>query len=89
MANTKSAKKEARQNIKRREINLARKTALKSASKKVLLSIEQNDDIKLTQEIMRDIEARLARAASKGTIHKKAAARKISRLAKRVAAAAK
>ncbi|HEX2978143.1 MAG TPA: 30S ribosomal protein S20 [Candidatus Babeliales bacterium] len=89
MANTKSAKKQARKNIKRRDVNLARKTAIKSAAKKVLLAIEQGEDIKVTQELMRDIEAKLARAKGKGTLHKKAASRKIGRLAKRVAAASK
>ncbi|MBI2775023.1 30S ribosomal protein S20 [Candidatus Dependentiae bacterium] len=89
MANTKSAKKQSRQNIKRRDVNLARKTAIKSAAKKVLLAIEQGEDIKVTQELMRDIEAKLARAKGKGTLHKKAASRKIGRLAKRVAAASK
>jgi small subunit ribosomal protein S20 len=89
MANTKSAKKQARQNIKRRDVNLARKSSLKSSAKKVLVSLDQGDEIVFTLDLMRDAESKLARAKSKGTIHPKAAARKISRLAKRVAAAKK
>ena len=83
MANTKSAKQQARKNIKRREINLARKTSIKTAAKKVVLAIEQGVD---ASELMRDLEAKLARAKNKGTLHKKAASRKIGRIAKRVAA---
>jgi small subunit ribosomal protein S20 len=87
MANTKSAKKQARQNLKRRDVNLTRKTAYKTAAKKVVLALESGQDVEFTVDLMRDVESKLARAKSKGTLHPKAAARKIGRLAKRVAAA--
>jgi small subunit ribosomal protein S20 len=87
MANIKSAKKRARQSEKRRAINLARKSSVKTAVKKVIVAVEAGDmDM---QELLRKAEAKLARAKGKGLIHPKAAARKISRLAKRVAAAKK
>ena len=85
MANTSSAKKAARQNEKRRQKNLARKTAIKTAVKKVLEAIERKDSS--MQELLRDAEAKLARAKGKHLIHAGTASRKISRLAKKVAEA--
>lgn len=86
MANTLSAKKQARQNIKRRERNLSRRTAIKTAIKKVVAAIEQGQD---TQALLSDVAAKLARAKSKGVLHANTAARKLSRLAKRANASAK
>jgi len=83
MANTRSAQKQAKKNIKRRKINLARLSAIKTAIKKVVLAIEKGDSS--VKELMRKAESQLARAKGKNTIHPKAASRKISRLAKRAA----
>lgn len=83
MANTASAKKRARQNKKRYVINLARKTALKTSIKKVLTAVEQKDAN--AAQLLKEAEASLARAKGKGTLHVRAARRKISRLAKKVA----
>lgn len=87
MANTRSAKKQARQSVKRQKVNLARKTAIKSAIKKVLSAIEQGDaDV---TALLKAAESKLARAKGKNTIHAKTAARKVSRLAKKANAKAK
>ena len=86
MANIESAKKQARQNVVRRERNLARRTAVKTAVKKVLVSLEKNESLEAVQGLLKDAEAKLARAKGKGVIHANTAARKISRLAKRVSA---
>lgn len=85
MANIKSAKKRAIQTLKKRQKNLTRKTALKTAVKKVLKSVVEGSDLAATKALLRDAEARLARAKGKGVIHKNTARRKTSRLAKRVA----
>ena len=85
MANIKSAKKRAVQTLKKRQKNLTRKTALKTAVKKVLKSVVEGSDVESTKALLRDAEARLARAKGKGVIHKNTARRKTSRLAKRVA----
>jgi small subunit ribosomal protein S20 len=85
MANTKSAKKSMRQNEKRRQRNVRRKTSMKTSIKKVLLAVE-NADITVAQELLPVAFAKLSRAKSKGLIHRNTAARKMSRLAKRVAA---
>jgi small subunit ribosomal protein S20 len=89
MANTKSAQKQARQNIKRHKKNLARKTGIKTAVKKVLTAIEQDATIEEMQKLFRDAEAKLARAKSKGVFHANTVRRKISNLAKKVASAAR
>lgn len=84
MANTKSAKKQAKKNIVKRNRNLARRTSIKTAVKKVLTAVEQGTPEEAAK-MLQDAQAKLARAQSKGLIHKNAARRKISRLAKKVA----
>ncbi len=84
MANLKSAQKRAKQEIVRRERNVARKSAIKTAVKKLLEAIERGDDAEVTKKLLREAESKLARAKSKGMLHSKTAARKISRLAKKV-----
>ena len=86
MANTKSAQKQARQNVVRRQRNLARKTAIKTAIRKVLESLEKGGDLAETKLLLKDAEAKLSRAGGKGVLHARTASRKISRLAKKVAA---
>jgi len=85
MANIKSAQKQARQNVVKRDRNVARRTAIKTAIKKVLTSIEKSEPLETIQELLKDAESKLARAQSKRVIHKNTAERKISRLAKKVA----
>ncbi len=85
MANIKSAKKRARQTVKKHQKNLARKSALKTAIKKVLTAITSSEDAESTKKLLRDAEAKIARAKGKGVLHKKTAQRKISKLAKRFA----
>ena len=87
MANIKSAKKRAKQSEVKRQRNLARKSAVKTAVKKVLTSIAKGEKKEVTQQLLKDAEAKLARAKGKGLIHANAAARKVSRLAKKVAVA--
>lgn len=88
MANIKSAKKRARQTIKRHQINLARKSDIKTAIKKVMAAVDKKD-IEAARELLKEVESKLARAKGKGTIHRRAASRKISRMTKRVNAIAK
>lgn len=85
MANTKSAQKQAKQNIVKRKRNLARRTSIKTSVKKVLAAVEQSSP-EAAQTMLRDAEAKMARASNKSVMHKNTARRKISRLAKKVAA---
>lgn len=88
MANIKSAKKSARQAVKRQKVNVARKSSVKTAIKKVLSTLSEAD-IATAQELLRQAEAKIARAKNKGLLHKRTAQRKISRLATKVAKATK
>lgn len=87
MANIKSAKKKAKQDIVRRDINLARKTSIKNVLKKVLVALEKQEDVAKVKELLKQAESKISRARGKGLLHKNTASRKIGRLAKKVAAA--
>jgi len=89
MANIKSAKKRAKQTEKKRVKNLNRRTAIKTAVKKVLEAIEKKEAKETTMQLLKDAEAQMARAKCKRVMHKRSASRKIGRLAKKVAAAYK
>lgn len=87
MANTKSAIKRATRAVARQQINLSRKSAIKTAIKKVVVALEQGEAPEVTTALLRDAEAKLARAKNKGTLHANTVARKISGIARKVAAA--
>ena len=83
MAHSLSAKKRIRQNIKRRARNRARKVELKEDIKGFTAALSGGDFTKAQAELSK-VASRLDRVASKGTIHKNTAARKRSRLARRL-----
>ena len=83
MANPKSAEKRARQNEKRRLRNKAVKTRIKHVTKNVRSSSgEASKEAALAE--LHTAQSMIDKAAKKGVIHKKTAARKISRLSKLV-----
>jgi small subunit ribosomal protein S20 len=88
MPNIKSAKKRVLQTAKRQLRNQARKSSLKTAVKKVFAALELND-VEGSKALLVAAESKIARAKGKGLLHPNTAARKISRLAKKVAAAAR
>lgn len=83
MATHKSAEKRNRQSTKRRERNIAAKSALKTKIKAVLGAVGTKNKEASAQALKETIPS-LARAAVKGIIHKKNASRKISRLTKKI-----
>lgn len=83
MATHKSAEKRDRQSVKRRERNIAAKSAIKTKIKAVLSAAETKDKEASAKALKIAIPA-LAKAAGKGVLHKKNASRKISRLTKRI-----
>lgn len=89
MANIKSAKKRAKQTVVKRQRNLARRTALKTAVRAVLDALKADKSADVVQKLLRDVQAKFARAKGKGTVHANTAARKVSRLAKRVSASSR
>ncbi len=85
MANIKSQIKRNKQNEARRLRNKAVRSELKTRQKRAVTAAETGADD--TVELTRLALKRLDKAASKGVIHKNQAARRKSRLVKRIAAA--
>jgi len=83
VANIKSAKKRIGVNAKKAERNKARRTAMKTSEKKFAAAIEAGD-VEAAKAQFLATEAIIMKTAGKGTIHKKKASRKVSRLAKRL-----
>ncbi|MTI49375.1 30S ribosomal protein S20 [Sporosalibacterium faouarense] len=83
MANIKSAKKRIDVIKTKTAINKRRKTEIKTYINKFNVALE-NNDIDTAKELIRAIERKLDKAAARGTVDKKAASRKVSRLAKRL-----
>ncbi len=89
MANIKSAKKRIITSEKRRKKNMAVRSAIRTASKRVIRATEgKAADAGTPADIYRAFVKTIDTAARKKTVHWKTAARKKSRLAKRVNAAA-
>lgn len=85
MANTKSAKKAARQTVRRTATNKARRSRMRGSVRKVEEAIASgNRDA--AQAALKEAEPVLVKSGQKGVVHHRAAARKVSRLAKRVGA---
>jgi len=82
MANIKSAKKRIRVIDKKTARNRRIKGHLKAILKSYEAAIEAGD-LDMAAEKLALAEKKLMQAASKGTIHKNAASRKVSRLTKR------
>jgi small subunit ribosomal protein S20 len=85
MANTKSAKKAARQAVRRTEVNKAWRTRLRSSVRKVEEAIASGNKAAAVAALKK-AEPIIARTGQTGVVHRKTASRKVSRLAKRVGA---
>ena len=83
MANIKSQKKRNIQNLKRAERNKAVRSELKTRIKGAVRSWSAGEDVDGAAKIA---QQRLDKAAAKGIIHKNQAARRKSRLMKKLAA---
>lgn len=86
MANLKSSKKDVRRSDRRRAVNQGVKSSLKTFVKKVRTAAA-GDDASATAEALRQAVKALDKAAQRGIIHKKQAARRKSRIAKAANAA--
>ena len=87
MANIKSARKRARQAVKRRAHNVSLHTAARSAIKDVKKAIVSGDKKAAAAALVRS-QGVIDRIASKGVMHRNAAARQKSRLAHAIKAMA-
>ena len=87
MANTKSAKKAARQTLRRTAVNKARRSRMRSFTRKVEEAIASGDK-QAAHAALKEAEPIIVSTAQKGLVHRKSASRKVSRLSKRVGAMA-
>ncbi len=85
MANTPQAKKRIRRNDRRAEINGARVSRIRTFVKQVEAALASGDKTQ-AEAAIRKVQPELARGVAKGVVHKNTAARKISRLTRRIAA---
>lgn len=83
MANHKSALKRARQDKVKRLRNMAYKTRVKNTFKQVRAAVTDNSVEEAKEGLVKAVSI-LQKTASKGVIHRKNAARRISRLARQV-----
>jgi len=80
---TNPRKKGPGKNVKRRERNISARSRVKTSVKAALKSIEEKD-VEKSRTVLFDTTKTIAKAAASGLFHKKTAARKISRLTKKV-----
>jgi len=85
MANTPQAKKRILRNAKRAEINGARVSRIRTFVKLVESALASGNKDEAKAAIAR-MQPELARGVARGVMHKNTAARKLSRLTKRVSA---
>ena len=84
MANTPQAKKRIRRNAKREVINHSRIGRIRTFIKAVESAISTGKK-KDAADALKAVQPEIARGVARGVIHKNTAARKVSRLSKRVA----
>lgn len=85
MANTPQAKKRIRRNQRREDINGARVSRIRTFVKKVEAALAAGDQT-AARAALNEAQPEMARGVAKGVLHKNTAARKFSRLTKRVSA---
>ena len=85
MANSPQAKKRARQNERRLQVNKARRSRIRTYLRKVEEAIASGDK-DAAASALRATQPELMRGVTKGVYHKNTASRKMSRLAARVKA---
>ncbi len=83
VAHSLSAKKRVRQNTKKRAINRARKSQVKTQVKHFEAAVSSGD-VEAASEQYKLVVKKLDKTAATSTMHKKTAARKKSRLAKKL-----
>lgn len=86
MANIESQKKRNRQNVKLNAANSQVRSSVRTAMKKVNKALDSKDEKNVEQITLnqRKFEKTIDTAARKGIIHKNTAARKKSRMAKKI-----
>ena len=88
MANSPQAKKRARQNERRFDVNKARRSRIRTFLRKAEEAIAAGDQTAAAAAV-KEAQPELMRGVTKGVFHKNTAARKMSRLVSRVKALGK
>lgn len=83
MANTRSAKKSVRKIARRTEVNKARRSRIRTHIRKVEEAVAGGDK-EAANAALKAAQPEIMRAVTKGVMKKNTAARKVSRLSKRV-----
>ncbi|MCC7395307.1 MAG: 30S ribosomal protein S20 [Sphingomonadaceae bacterium] len=83
MANTPQARKRIRRNASRTTVNKNRVSRIRTLIKKVEAALGAGDKAEATTA-MQAMQPELARGVAKGVVHKNTAARKFSRLTRRL-----
>jgi small subunit ribosomal protein S20 len=87
VANSNSARKRIRQNVQHRARNHARKSVVKTETRK-FLDLLQKGDVPGARDAFSRVQKQLDQVAAKGTLHPNTVARRKARLARRLNAAA-
>ena len=80
MANIQSAKKRARQNVTRNEINHSYISSVRTAIKSFQTAVAEKGKTDETIALFKKAQSKLMKAANKGILHKNNAARRVTRL---------
>lgn len=83
MANTSSAKKRVRRDQRKTDINISRRSRIRTYVKKVEAAIEDGNR-EAANAALKDAQPELMRGVSRGVFKKNTVARKISRLSHRI-----
>lgn len=83
MANTKSAKKMVRKIARKTAVNKARRSRIRTFTKKVEQAISGGDK-SAAEAAFKLAQPEIMRGCTKGVLHRNTASRKISRLAQRI-----
>jgi len=83
VAHSLSAKKRVRQNARRKTLNRSRRSQVKTQTKHLEAALSEGNAAAAVEQF-RAVAKKLDKVASTSTMHKKTAARKKSRLAKKV-----
>jgi small subunit ribosomal protein S20 len=84
MASHKSARKSIRKSLRQRAVNVNRISRIRTFIKKVESAMSSSSDKNTILSAFSDAQKEIMRGTSKKVLHKNAASRKISRLARKV-----
>ena len=85
MANTSSAKKRVRRDVRKTETNISRRSRIRTFINKVETAIETGDK-DAADVALKEAQPELMRGVTRGVVNKNTASRKISRLSSRIKA---